>query len=135
MRIEIRIKSVAYHRNGVSGAPFFVVTFTDQEEKRDFVATLFPEYEEVENADGSWNSRYVWGIPSEEFHNPKVAVLDLDLVGAGEVRFGYNSWRGDNYADALLAAVNEWSDLPFEEKYPSEDSDSPTGSTRKNLVT
>lgn len=93
------IKTIAYHRNGVGGESFFVATFT--EDGRNLVAVLFPEWDDT-------TTTYTWSTS----HNPRCAVLDADLVGQGEVRFGYNSFRGDFYADRLLAAANTWLKYP-----------------------
>jgi hypothetical protein len=41
----------------------------------------------------------------EGFHNPRVAVLALDLLPS--VKFGENSWRGDRYSGALYHAILE----------------------------
>src|SRR5690349_16278423 len=41
----------------------------------------------------------------EGFHNPRVALLALDLLP--NVKFGENSWRGDLYAPELYHAILE----------------------------
>lgn len=75
---QIAVEAVAYHRNGVAGAPFHVVLFRDAEGRK--LAVVFGEIGHV-------------------------AVLDLDLTAAGEIRFGFNSFRGDLYEPALRAAI------------------------------
>ncbi|GAG26865.1 unnamed protein product [marine sediment metagenome] len=83
-----KVNAVAYHRNGISGAPFNVVLFTmkDDETKkmRNMIGILFGDGEET---------------------MPVCAVLDVDMVAAGNVRFAENSWRGDSYAPELAEAV------------------------------
>lgn len=103
--VGINVEQVEYHRNGVSGEPFFVVKFTAKVDghARNFVATLFPEYLS-DREDGG--DQYVWGPELGKFYNPRCAVLDADLVGQGVIDFGANSWRGDHYSDELLAAIN-----------------------------
>lgn len=95
----IDVDCIAYHRNGVCGDPFFVVTFATNmiDGTHHFVATCFFAYNNELN-------RY------ENYSMPKVAMLDRDLLTAGDVVFGSNSWRGDRFADMLLAACQAWSD-------------------------
>ncbi len=77
-----KIIAIAYHRNGVGGAPFHVVLFEDADASRK-VGVLF----------------------DEEDH---CAVLDVGKVAGGDIRFGSNSWRGDRYEASLRRAVEEW---------------------------
>ena len=101
----IDVEAVDYHRNGVCGDPFFVVFFStnmDDGEGRPlkthrFVATCFFDYDHVAE-------RYT------NFSMPRVAMLDRDLLAAGDIEFGSNSWRGDRFSDMLLAACQTWSD-------------------------
>jgi hypothetical protein len=89
---KIHVQEIAYHRNGVCGEGFFVVTFFDNKEWR-FVATLFPTYQEI-------------GGKETYLPSGRCAVLCLDLLPS--VTFGTNSWRGDHYESALLDAINQW---------------------------
>lgn len=83
---QIGILRVEHHRNGVGGAPFHVVTFRDPSAAKErggsgnMVAVLF-------EGEG------------------RVAVFDRDLLGRGEIGFGVNSWRGDQYEPELRRAV------------------------------
>ena len=86
-----KVESIAYHRNGISGAPFSVVTFTHRVEgepkPRNMVAVVF----------------------DAPYHT---AVFDRDALGAGAIAFGgtddgQNSWRGDNFDAELRAAIAE----------------------------
>lgn len=79
--MAIDIKKVAYHRNGVSGAPFHVITFVD---------------------DGKTMVGIVFDEPSH------VAVFDQRLLGRGTIAFGENSWRGDRYEQALRRAIIQY---------------------------
>lgn len=81
-----KIEGVAFHRNGISGAPFSVVTFVIREEGQ--------------------LRRMVGVVFDEPYH---VAVFDRDLIGQGDIRFGHNSWRGDRYEDDLRHSIARWS--------------------------
>lgn len=77
----MEITKVSYHRNGVSGEGFFAVTFNDKEHGPMF-AVVFE------------TSRHV-------------AVFRRDLIGAGVIEFGQNSWRGDHFENDLRAAIKK----------------------------
>jgi len=79
------IAKPAFHRNGIVGEPFQVTTFTMQEdgETRQMVAIRF------DNDD------------SNGWTNPRIAVFDIALLAKGDIRFGSNSWRGDQFVDEL----------------------------------
>ncbi len=79
----IKIDDMDYHRNGVTGDPFWVVLFTDKD-NGPMVAIVF----DLPNA-----------IPC--------AVLQRDLLAEGNITFGENSWRGDSYHKALMGAIKE----------------------------
>jgi len=76
----MQIVEQAYHRNGVSGAPFHIFRFT--EDGRNMVAIVFPDYPMA------------------------TAVFDADKIGAGDIAFGSNSWRGDTYNTRLRNAID-----------------------------
>ena len=83
MKLE-NISAPAFHRNGVCGEPFQVCTFTmteHDEPPRRMVAIRFAD-----------------DTPHD---NPRIAVFDLDLLAQGEIRFTFNSWRGDRFSDDL----------------------------------
>ena len=40
---DVEVLEIAYHRNGVGGYPFHVVSFRDKEMDRVFLATIFFE--------------------------------------------------------------------------------------------
>lgn len=114
MTNEITIENVSYHRNGVTGEGFHVVTFTQQREWIDpndpddavemrddeMFAVVFPLDEDEDGRDA---------FDRGEFYNCPTAVFDRGLLGEGEARFLYNSFRGDAYDHALRTAVKEWS--------------------------
>ena len=79
--MKLNISAVASHRNGICGAPFHVVLFADP---------------------GPEGSRKV-GIVFDEPHH--CAVLDIAKLHAGDIAFGSNSWRGDNYEPFLRQAI------------------------------
>jgi hypothetical protein len=79
--MKIKIFNHARHRNGICGAPFDVFLFEDSESKdRRKLAILF-----------------------EESHH--CAVLDISQIAAGDIAFGSNSWRGDQYEPLLRNAI------------------------------
>jgi hypothetical protein len=76
--MKLAIKAIARHRNGVDGAPFYVVLFDD--------------------ADGC----KVGIVFDQEAH---CAILDVAKLAAGDIAFGSNSWRGDQFEPHLRTAV------------------------------
>lgn len=82
--MKLRIEHIAHHRNGVCGTPFHVVLFRDPDEGR-MVGVLFDTPDHL-------------------------AVFHLDMLLAGEIAFGVNSWRGDHYEPALRQAVRSFPD-------------------------
>lgn len=86
MIARLKLETLAYHRNGIFGEGFYVLTFT--EDGRNMVATVFY------NPDGP------------KPLNPRVAVFDRDLLAKGEIGFGVNSWRGDEYAAWCHAEID-----------------------------
>jgi hypothetical protein len=87
--LTFAIEEMAYHRNGVCGAPFYVITFRHRVEgetaTRNMIAIVFQPL-------------------------GACAVLDRDALGRGEIAFGgidggLNSWRGDRFELALRAQI------------------------------
>jgi hypothetical protein len=78
--MKLKILATAHHRNGVAGAPFDVVLFKAQGERGAKVGIVFDE-------------------PAH------CAVLDVTLLAAGDIAFGSNSWRGDDYEPELRRAI------------------------------
>jgi hypothetical protein len=79
--MKLKIITIARHRNGVCGEPFDIVLFKDR---------------------GTGGSRKV-GIVFDEPH--RCAVLDVVKLAAGDIAFGSNSWRGDDYEPHLRKAI------------------------------
>lgn len=78
---KITIHEIAYHRNGIAGEPFAVVTFTSRLDgaPQEMIAVLFPN-----------------DISGElKFNNPRTAVFDREKLGQGIIAFFENSYRGD----------------------------------------
>lgn len=80
--MKLKILDTAHHRNGVAGAGFDVVLFKVIRERGAKVGILFddPGY---------------------------CAVLDVSLLAAGDIAFGSNSWRGDDYEPSLRRAIQD----------------------------
>ena len=79
--MKLKFIDFANHRNGICGAPFAVVLFKDT---------------------GPEGSRKV-AILFEEPHH--CAVLDVDKLAQGDIAFGSNSWRGDQYEPHLRMEI------------------------------
>lgn len=90
------VQDVAYHRNGISGEPFYACSLTDPDAGQ-LVATVFlPE--------GAHDAGGYMLPPSEwPLHAPRVAVLGVAELP--NVAFGVNSYRGDNYAPRLYEEI------------------------------
>jgi len=78
--MKIKIKSIDYQRNGVTGAGFHVVHFTDGQEP--------------------WDEMI--GIVFEE---PKYIAVISPWAGTEWIKY---HWRGDYYEDALREVVGSW---------------------------
>jgi hypothetical protein len=79
----IEVEEVEYHRNGVGGAPFNVIKFTDPKEGP-MLGVVFYKVDCSETA---------------------VAVFNRDKLAEGDISFGSNSWRGDVYAPMLRVGI------------------------------
>ena len=77
--MKLTIIDIDSHRNGICGAPFATVLFEDS---------------------GPEGSRKIAILFEAEYH---CAVLDLAKLTAGDIAFGSNSWRGDQYEPLLRA--------------------------------
>lgn len=78
----LKFKNVQYHRNGVSGEPFFCAVVHDKE-------------------NGDMLITYFQGMPEL-----CCAVYKFDLFP--DITFGVNSWRGDNYNKPMDKAIVEY---------------------------
>ena len=79
--MTLKIIDIAFHRNGACGAPFEVVLFEDK------------------GIDGSRKVAVLFE------GNSFCAVLDVAKLAAGDIAFGSNSWRGDDYEPGLRQAL------------------------------
>jgi hypothetical protein len=79
--MTIRIITIAYHRNGIGGAPFHAILFEDG------------------GPEGSRKLGIVFEAPDH------CSVLDVEKLAAGDIAFGSNSWRGDRFEPALRVAI------------------------------
>jgi len=83
---RVHVKAIASHRNGIGGAPFHVVIF-----------------DEDQAAHPDERGRKV-GIVFES--SSYTAVLDIGKLTEGDIAFGSNSWRGDQYEPHLRKAID-----------------------------
>lgn len=97
----ITIEEIAYHRNGISGAGFFVVKFIDKEVGKP-KTRLIDKVNQIEGARGQ-----MIGIVFDAPYY--VAVFDRGLLAQDIITFGRNSFRGDYYEDDLRKAVESFS--------------------------
>ncbi len=93
---KITIKDIDYHRNGIGGCGFHVITFTQKDGHRNqnMMAVLFD---------------------TDDFGY--CSVFDTDLLGQGNIQFGQNSWRGDNYEREMRKVIAEERDDFYAEHY------------------
>lgn len=105
MRTPIQIEEIAYHRNGISGAGFFVVKFIDTDVPKP-KTRLIDKMNQIEGAEG----RMIGIVFDEPYH---VAVFDRGLLAQDVIAFGRNSFRGDYYEDALRKAVESFSRIDW----------------------
>jgi hypothetical protein len=85
-RDRLTLEDVAYHRNGVSGEGFHVLTFREGQEP--MVAVVFA-------GEG------------------QVAVFNRNMLGDGVITFGVNSYRGDEFEPFLRAAITAYQQRPI----------------------
>jgi hypothetical protein len=82
--MKLNIIAIDYHRNGICGAPFHVVLFDD------------------DVLEASRKLGIVFDRPDH------VAVLDTTKLANGDIAFGSNSWRGDQYESGLRLAIKQF---------------------------
>lgn len=81
--MELTPIAIDFHRNGIAGTPFSVVLFHDGQSRKVAIAFERPGY---------------------------CAVLDVTKLAAGDIAFGSNSWRGDEFEPDLRRVIDEDSD-------------------------
>jgi hypothetical protein len=79
---KLQIIDSSHHRNGVAGMPFTVALVDDPEQSDVKLVIMF-------EAEGY------------------TAVLSLDKLIEEDIHFGSNSWRGDQYEEALRSKLFE----------------------------
>lgn len=89
---KVKVEDVAYHRNGICGEGFHVVTFRDG--KDPMIAVVFE-------------------TPGQ------VAVLNREQVGAGIITFGVASFRGDVYEADMRKAIEKYEEARNIEYMPA----------------
>jgi hypothetical protein len=82
--MKLQIVAIAFHRNGILGAPFHAVLFQH---------------------DGPEASRKLAILFEQPGH---CAILDVAKLATGDIAFGSNSWRGEKFELSLRTAVNQW---------------------------
>jgi hypothetical protein len=101
MTTKIKIEEIAYHRNGVSGAGFYVVKFIDPDVTKP-KTRLIDQMNQIEGAQG----KMLAVVFDEPYH---VAIFDRGLLAQDVIAFGANSWRGDFYEADLRKACEGYS--------------------------
>ncbi len=79
---QVVIERVTYHRNGISGNGFFAILFRQ------------------------FNNTPMLGVVFDE--EGSVACFNRSLIGEGQIDFGQNSFRGDEFEQALRTAIAEY---------------------------
>ncbi len=82
---RIQVRAISPHRNGVGGAPFHVVLF-----------------DEDKSSDPADRGHKVGIVFEDPWHT---AVLAVERLARGDIAFGSNSWRGDEYEPHLRQAI------------------------------
>jgi hypothetical protein len=80
--MKLKIIDIAFHRNGICGAPFHAIIFRDPD-----VGQML-------------------GVVFDEPHH--VAVFNMEKLAIGNITFGVNSWRGDQYETTLRKAIESF---------------------------
>jgi hypothetical protein len=83
--MKLNVIAIDFHRNGIGGAPFHVVLFED------------------DVLEATRKLGIVFDSPDH------VAVFDTAKLAAGDIAFGSNSWRGDQYESGLRLAIEHFS--------------------------
>lgn len=92
-RVKI-VTSIAHHRNGSAGVPFYVVLFRGRPSPSAPLQNLMAI---IPNT----NDEHIDGLLP-------CFVLDVDLLAKGNVDFSTNSWRGDTFLPLLRPYIERW---------------------------
>jgi hypothetical protein len=82
VKFVTKVLAIDHHRNGVSGCPFDIVLF-------------------------KYKKRRMVGIVLDSTDSCPCVVLDVDLLSQGNIEFGTNSWRGDDFYPELKAIIEK----------------------------
>lgn len=96
----MKVISADFHRNGVSGVPFRVA----------IVENPF----EVEEQEGRTFLVVTMADEDGDYDRQATAVFAMDKLAEGEIRFFYNSWRGDRVTEATHKAIAETIEAKYE---------------------
>lgn len=88
--MKLLIDHIAFHRNGICGAPLHAILFRDRDEGR------------------------MLGIVFEQAYH--VAVFNLDTLALSNIAFGVNFWRGDQYEPSLRRVIQELNNQQINER-------------------
>lgn len=91
------VLEVAYHRNGISGQPFYVALVQErfEEDPEDIRRKVIVMMDSGDDCT-AWISNFA------------IAVLDVDMTWNNTVTFGENSWRGDRYRNFMLECIRQY---------------------------
>jgi len=82
-KLVTKVIDIQYHRNGIMGEGFHVILFKSG--KQNMMGVVFED-------------------------NNYCAVFDTDMLKDSNIKFGSNSWRGDNYEPELRNAIKKYRD-------------------------
>ena len=84
---RMKVTEIEYHRNGICGNGFNIVNFVFQDGRkyRKMMAVIFEE-------------------------KGNCAVFDQEMLGQGNIKFGENSWRGDDFEKDLRREIELYYD-------------------------
>lgn len=91
--MKAQVTSIARHRNGISGNPFFIALINDEQMVQ--LVAIVPE-QAVES-----------GKHNEETGLYECCVLDPAAAVDGHIEFGVNSFRGDHYFKMVVEAAKK----------------------------
>jgi hypothetical protein len=104
------VKIIDYHRNGISGLGFHVAIVHEVEDgqHREMLVIRFPKEADAQTG------------------NVICAAFDLAKLDQREVRFFYNSFRGDHYHTIIDETLAITEGLPFDPNEHSRKHNAPT---------
>lgn len=88
MMEKTKVIVIDYHRNGICGRPMYVALVKDPSVPNTLLV--------------------IRPFKASAKDGTECYVIDPKLAAEGEIRFCYNSWRGDNYAELMDKAIAEF---------------------------